>query len=119
MALSDLAERTRFAIYTHLADAGALPSRPALAELGITLDEYDRALSELTDTRNVVLRNGEVEWRTPSRPDHSGSRSSVHAPCGGAAARGTRSPYRTSSPTRPRCWSPRHVPPAVRRTHGR
>ena len=66
MTLSDLAERTRFAIYTHLADAGTIPSPPALAEeLDITPDEYDSALSELADTRHVVLKNGEVEMAHP------------------------------------------------------
>ncbi|MET0782247.1 MAG: organomercurial lyase [Microbacterium sp.] len=66
MTLTDLAERTRFAIYTHLAQEGALPSRRVLAEeLAIAPDEYDRALGELADTRNVVLKDGEVEMAHP------------------------------------------------------
>jgi Alkylmercury lyase len=66
MTLTDLAERTRFAIYTHLADRGALPSTRALAEeLDITQDEYDAALVELAAARHIVLKDGEVEMAHP------------------------------------------------------
>lgn len=66
MTLTDVAERTRVAIYTSLAGTGAVPSREALvAELGIPLEEYEAALSELADTRNVVLTGGEVEMAHP------------------------------------------------------
>ena len=66
MALTDLAERTRFAIYTHFAEDGALPSRSELAEeLAIGPAEYDAALAELADARHVVLTNGEIEMAHP------------------------------------------------------
>lgn len=66
MALSDLAERTRHAIYTHLADTGLLPDEDALVrELGLTHIQYLEALDELAETRNLVLKHGEVEMAHP------------------------------------------------------
>lgn len=66
MPISDLAERTRFAIYSHLADDGRVPAREQLArQLKITPEAYDTALAELADSRNVVLRNGEIEMAHP------------------------------------------------------
>jgi hypothetical protein len=66
MTLTDVAERTRFAIYTHFADDGFLPSRAELAhELALTADEYAAALAELADARHVVLRGGEIEMAHP------------------------------------------------------
>ena len=44
-ALTDLAERTRFAIYTHFATDGTLPSREEFTrQLDITSEDYDAAL---------------------------------------------------------------------------
>lgn len=66
MALTDLAERARLAIYTHLAKEGSLPSREALAwQLGTTTMAYAHALEELAQTRHLVLRDGEVEMAHP------------------------------------------------------
>ncbi|EIV92764.1 organomercurial lyase [Frankia sp. QA3] len=66
MTLSELAERTRFAIYTRLAADGALPPREELArQLDVTPQDYDAALTELAQTRNVVLKDGEVEMAHP------------------------------------------------------
>jgi hypothetical protein len=66
MTLTDVAERTRMAIYAHLATHGALPSGEALAaQLGITLASYETALVELAKTRHVVLKDGEVEMAHP------------------------------------------------------
>jgi hypothetical protein len=66
MTLTDLAERARWAIYTHFADSGFLPTRSELAdELEISAEEYDAVLAELADARHVVLKNGEVEMAHP------------------------------------------------------
>ena len=66
MTLTDLAERTRFAIYTHFAAEGGLPARSDLAEeLAITPEEYDAALAELAAARHVVLKDGEIEMAHP------------------------------------------------------
>jgi hypothetical protein len=66
MTLTDLAERTRFAVYTHFADEGALPSRDELAdELAITPEEYDAALAELAAARHLVLKDGEIAMAHP------------------------------------------------------
>ncbi|WP_092558341.1 organomercurial lyase [Herbiconiux ginsengi] len=64
--LTDLSERTRFAIYTHLARHGALPDPEQLARnVGITGDEYQQVLVELAETRNVVLSDGDIEMAHP------------------------------------------------------
>jgi len=64
--LTDVAERTRLAIYTSLATTGALPPRDALvAQFSISLEEYEAALNELADARHVVLNVGEVEMAHP------------------------------------------------------
>jgi hypothetical protein len=66
MVLTDFAERIRHAIYTCLATSGVLPDRKSFAvHLGITLEAYDSALAELARTRNVVLKDGEVEMAHP------------------------------------------------------
>lgn len=66
MALSDPAERTRLAIYRNLAASGTLPSGESIAaQAGVTSAEYDLALAELAATRNVVLKDGEVEMAHP------------------------------------------------------
>ena len=66
MTLTDLAERTRHAIYTCLATSGTLPKREFFAlQLAITADAYDGALAELARTRNIVLKDGEVEMAHP------------------------------------------------------
>jgi len=66
MVLTDLAERTRLAIYSYLAADGALPSREKLSQqLEITPEDYDAALAELAETRNIVLKNGEIEMAHP------------------------------------------------------
>lgn len=66
MPLTDLAERTRFAIYRHFAADGALPPRRALAdELSLTPGQYDAALAELAGARHVVLKDGEIEMAHP------------------------------------------------------
>jgi hypothetical protein len=66
MTLTDLAEHTRHAIYTCLAWSGALPARESFARrLGITLEAYDSALAELARTRNIVLKDREVEMAHP------------------------------------------------------
>lgn len=66
MVLSETAERTRHAIYTHLATTGTLPPVLTLAaQLGLTSEEYAAALAELAETRNVVLTDGEVEMAHP------------------------------------------------------
>lgn len=66
MTLTDLAERTRFAIYTHLAETGTLPTHGALADqLDLTPEQYRDALAELAEARHVVLKNGDVEMAHP------------------------------------------------------
>jgi len=66
MTLTELAERTRHAIYSRLAASGALPERECLArQLGVPLEAYDGALAELARTRNIVLKAGAVEMAHP------------------------------------------------------
>lgn len=66
MPLTDLAEKVRFAIYTDLSTTGTLALRSDMAErLGIPPDAYGEALGELIDTRNIVLKDGEVEMAHP------------------------------------------------------
>jgi Alkylmercury lyase len=66
MTLTETAERTRHALYTHLAESGTLPAREVLARhLGLALADYDKALAELAQTRNVVLKDGQVEMAHP------------------------------------------------------
>ncbi len=66
MTLTPTAERLRHTIYTRLADTGILPSHEVLAaELDLTPDNYQAALRELADTRNLVLRDGQVELAHP------------------------------------------------------
>ncbi len=66
MTLTDLAEHTRLAIYTHLAETGTLPTHGALADqLDLTAEQYGDALAEIADARHVVLKNGDVEMAHP------------------------------------------------------
>src|SRR5258708_3595059 len=66
MPLTELAERTRVTVYRTLAGSGALPRRAALAiELGVTVDDLDGVLDELSRHRHVILKNGEVELAHP------------------------------------------------------
>jgi hypothetical protein len=56
MPLSDLAERTRIAIYSRLADTGTAPDRSALTiALAVEADALDHALTELADAHHLVL----------------------------------------------------------------
>lgn len=66
MALTELAERTRPTIYRHLAKTGTLPPHEALAtELCLSQYDYDSALLELAETRNIVLKHGAIEIAHP------------------------------------------------------
>ena len=66
MTISDTAERVRHAIYTRLAETGALPPHDELAaSLDLPVEEYEQALSELAETRNLVLKDGDVEMAHP------------------------------------------------------
>lgn len=66
MTLTDTAERVRHAIYTRLAATGTSPSHEELAtELGVDPAAYQQSLRELAQTRNLVLKNGQVEMAHP------------------------------------------------------
>lgn len=62
MTLTDLAERTRHAIYTCLAECGVLSERKSFAlQPGITPEVHDGTLAEPARSRYIVLKEGEVE----------------------------------------------------------
>ncbi|MFK4730305.1 organomercurial lyase [Agromyces mediolanus] len=66
MPLSETSERVRLEIYTRLARDGALPDHETLAHAaGLGRAAYDEAIRELAETRNVVLRDGEIEMAHP------------------------------------------------------
>lgn len=66
MPLSPPAEQLRLAVLEHLRTTGTLPLGPDLAaELGLTVDAYRAALTELAETRHVALRDGEIEMAHP------------------------------------------------------
>jgi hypothetical protein len=64
--LSASAESVRIAMYLEFAEHGGPPARSALAtSLGFSDDEYDEALDELVRSRNVVLRDDQIEMAHP------------------------------------------------------
>lgn len=66
MPLSEPAERTRLALYTHLARTGTVPAPTSLANLsGVAPGELAAALTELAAAHHVVLRDGQVELAHP------------------------------------------------------
>jgi hypothetical protein len=66
MSLTDIAERVRHSLYVYLAELATVPSPEALAtELNITRGRYLEALTELAETRHLVLKNGQVEMAHP------------------------------------------------------
>jgi hypothetical protein len=66
VTLTALAERTRFTIYTHLAQTGIAPSAADLAQaVGATSEELAEAMAELADSHHVVLNNGRIVLAHP------------------------------------------------------
>lgn len=66
MPLSELAERTRIALYRHLAETGRAPDAPALAHaVGAADHEVAEAVNELAAAHHLVLRDGELVLAHP------------------------------------------------------
>lgn len=64
--LTETTESLRIAIYRALAQTGTLPPRHVLSEsVGLSESQYEEAIGELAATRNVILRDGEVEMAHP------------------------------------------------------
>jgi hypothetical protein len=63
---TDLAERTRVAIYTQLAQTGAAPTPEALAAaVNATVDELAQAMADLAEAHHLVLHDGEIVLAHP------------------------------------------------------
>lgn len=66
MPITELAERTRIALYTRLAQAGTAPSTNALAvAVSATTGELAAAMAELADARHVVFHDGRLVLAHP------------------------------------------------------
>jgi len=66
VSVSDLAERTRSALYSSLAATGAAPSTAVLADLlDVHPSDVAAAMTELADAHHVVLDGGEVVLAHP------------------------------------------------------
>lgn len=66
MTLSTVAEVVRLVVYRHLATQGSLPPRAVLAaDAGVEESRFADALHELARTRNIVLRDGDIEMAHP------------------------------------------------------
>lgn len=67
MSISEQAERVRFAIYTHLAEAGSVPAPATLAaHAGITTHELPELMAELAQAHHLMLDDhGEIVLAHP------------------------------------------------------
>ncbi len=64
--LTELAERTRIALYTQLAESGAAPTAEALATaVNVTAEALAGAMAELAEAHHVVLHDGEIVLAHP------------------------------------------------------
>ena len=113
-------EDLRLAVYRDLARTGRAPTTTELASrLDLSGPRFATAStrSRRHATSSWTRMNG-CSWRTRSRRSRSASRSWAARHSGGAAARGTRSPFPICLRTNARCSYRRAVQPAAGRSRG-
>ncbi len=114
-------EAVRLAVYRHFASTGQSPRVPVLAShTGLGESSVRTALRQLHARRDLVLDNaGEsIVMAHPFTAVPLGFSVMGARTCGGAAARGTRSPSRTCCQTNRRFWSPPGARTATGLTRG-